>query len=255
MDEDEITDVIRKVLAGNPRSSRAWCANSGCRCARSSTRGCRMRRMPRISRRKPSSRPSADWRNSTPPIVRSLAHRHRAAPRARAFPLDRPPPPGQPAFPRGMPGKDRSRTRGIEGEIGRDPLKRLMDCVEKLPERMRQVIRARLRGENGSMAGETPQHHARRHLHAPIARQRPFEGLHDERKLMNTEPTLAKLLEGWLDDGLSEAEDRRTCCASSTRRGTAPPLRRTGGDARRDPRGGGCQSALAGLVRSAGSRR
>lgn len=40
----------------------------------------------------------------------------------------------------------------IEGELGRDPLKRLMDCVEKLPERMRQVIRARLRGENGSMA-------------------------------------------------------------------------------------------------------
>ncbi|MEY3898345.1 MAG: polymerase sigma-E factor [Verrucomicrobiota bacterium] len=38
----------------------------------------------------------------------------------------------------------------IEGEIGRDPLKRLMDCVEKLPERMRQVIRARLRGEDGS---------------------------------------------------------------------------------------------------------
>jgi RNA polymerase sigma-70 factor (ECF subfamily) len=40
----------------------------------------------------------------------------------------------------------------IERENGRDPLKRLMDCVEKLPERMRQLIRARLRGEDGSMA-------------------------------------------------------------------------------------------------------
>jgi RNA polymerase sigma-70 factor (ECF subfamily) len=40
--------------------------------------------------------------------------------------------------------------RGVEGEIGQDPLKRLMGCVEKLPERMRQVIRARLRGDNGS---------------------------------------------------------------------------------------------------------
>jgi RNA polymerase sigma-70 factor, ECF subfamily len=42
----------------------------------------------------------------------------------------------------------------IEGEFGRDPLTRLMDCVEKLPERMRQVIRARLRGEDGSMAAK-----------------------------------------------------------------------------------------------------
>jgi len=42
----------------------------------------------------------------------------------------------------------------IEGQFGRDPLKRLMDCVEKLPERMRQVIRARLRGEDGSMAAK-----------------------------------------------------------------------------------------------------
>jgi RNA polymerase sigma-70 factor, ECF subfamily len=41
-----------------------------------------------------------------------------------------------------------------EGKFGRDPLKRLMDCVEKLPERMRQVIRARLRGEDGSMAAK-----------------------------------------------------------------------------------------------------
>ncbi len=39
---------------------------------------------------------------------------------------------------------------GLEEETGHDPLKRLMDCVEKLPERMRQVIRARLRGEDGS---------------------------------------------------------------------------------------------------------
>ena len=38
----------------------------------------------------------------------------------------------------------------IEEETGREPLARLMDCVEKLPERMRQVIRARLRGEDGS---------------------------------------------------------------------------------------------------------
>jgi len=38
----------------------------------------------------------------------------------------------------------------IEEEIGHAPLKRLMDCVEKLPERMRQVIRARLRGEDGT---------------------------------------------------------------------------------------------------------
>jgi DNA-directed RNA polymerase specialized sigma24 family protein len=29
-----------------------------------------------------------------------------------------------------------------------------MDCVEKLPERMRQLIRARLRGEDGSMAAK-----------------------------------------------------------------------------------------------------
>jgi DNA-directed RNA polymerase specialized sigma24 family protein len=29
-----------------------------------------------------------------------------------------------------------------------------MDCVEKLPERMRQVIRARLRGDNGSIAAK-----------------------------------------------------------------------------------------------------
>jgi RNA polymerase sigma-70 factor (ECF subfamily) len=43
---------------------------------------------------------------------------------------------------------------GIETETGHDPLKRLMDCVEKLPERMRQVIRARLRGEDGSMAAK-----------------------------------------------------------------------------------------------------
>lgn len=42
----------------------------------------------------------------------------------------------------------------VEGEFGQDPLKRLMDCVEKLPERMRQVIRARLRGENGSIAAK-----------------------------------------------------------------------------------------------------
>jgi RNA polymerase sigma-70 factor, ECF subfamily len=41
-----------------------------------------------------------------------------------------------------------------EGRFGGDPVKRLMDCVEKLPERMRQVIRARLRGENGSMAAK-----------------------------------------------------------------------------------------------------
>jgi RNA polymerase sigma-70 factor, ECF subfamily len=42
----------------------------------------------------------------------------------------------------------------IERETGPDPLKRLMDCVEKLPERMRQVIRARLRGEDGSAAAQ-----------------------------------------------------------------------------------------------------
>ncbi len=40
----------------------------------------------------------------------------------------------------------------VEEEIGHEPLKRLMDCVEKLPERMRQVIRARLRGDDGSKA-------------------------------------------------------------------------------------------------------
>ncbi len=40
----------------------------------------------------------------------------------------------------------------IERETGIDPLKRLMDCVEKLPERMRLLIRARLRGEDGSMS-------------------------------------------------------------------------------------------------------
>jgi RNA polymerase sigma-70 factor (ECF subfamily) len=42
----------------------------------------------------------------------------------------------------------------VEGEFGGDPLTRLMDCVEKLPERMRQVIRARLRGEDGSMVAK-----------------------------------------------------------------------------------------------------
>ena len=42
----------------------------------------------------------------------------------------------------------------IERETGEESLKRLMDCVEKLPERMRQVIRARLRGEDGSMAAK-----------------------------------------------------------------------------------------------------
>jgi RNA polymerase sigma-70 factor (ECF subfamily) len=40
--------------------------------------------------------------------------------------------------------------QAVEEEIGHEPLKRLMDCVEKLPERMRQVIRGRLRGEDGS---------------------------------------------------------------------------------------------------------
>lgn len=40
--------------------------------------------------------------------------------------------------------------QAVEEEIGHEPLKRLMDCVEKLPERMRQVIRARLRGADGS---------------------------------------------------------------------------------------------------------
>jgi hypothetical protein len=29
-----------------------------------------------------------------------------------------------------------------------------MDCVEKLPERMRQVIRARLRGEDGTKTAD-----------------------------------------------------------------------------------------------------
>jgi len=38
----------------------------------------------------------------------------------------------------------------IEQETDHEALNRLMDCVEKLPERMRQVIRARLRGEDGS---------------------------------------------------------------------------------------------------------
>ena len=39
---------------------------------------------------------------------------------------------------------------GIQQDAGNDALKRLMACVEKLPERMRQVIRARLRGEDGT---------------------------------------------------------------------------------------------------------
>ena len=38
----------------------------------------------------------------------------------------------------------------IEEETGPDAIRRLMNCVEKLPERIRQVIRARLRGEDGS---------------------------------------------------------------------------------------------------------
>ena len=40
----------------------------------------------------------------------------------------------------------------VEEETRHATLRRLMDCVEKLPERMRQVIRARLRGEDGSDA-------------------------------------------------------------------------------------------------------
>jgi RNA polymerase sigma-70 factor, ECF subfamily len=44
--------------------------------------------------------------------------------------------------------------REAEMEISGDPLRRLMDCVEKLPERMRQVIRARLRGEEGARVAE-----------------------------------------------------------------------------------------------------
>lgn len=39
---------------------------------------------------------------------------------------------------------------GMQHEAGNDALKRLMDCVEKLPERMRQVIRARMRAEDGT---------------------------------------------------------------------------------------------------------
>ena len=39
---------------------------------------------------------------------------------------------------------------GIQQDTGNESLKRLMGCVEKLPERMRQVIRARLRGEDGT---------------------------------------------------------------------------------------------------------
>ncbi len=42
----------------------------------------------------------------------------------------------------------------VEEQTGREPLKRLMDCVEKLPERMRMVIRARLRNEDGSTTAE-----------------------------------------------------------------------------------------------------
>jgi len=38
----------------------------------------------------------------------------------------------------------------FDEETGQDAIKRLMDCVEKLPARVRQVIRARLRGEDGS---------------------------------------------------------------------------------------------------------
>lgn len=38
----------------------------------------------------------------------------------------------------------------VEEKTGHEMLNRLMACVEKLPERMRQVIRARLRGEDGS---------------------------------------------------------------------------------------------------------
>lgn len=38
-----------------------------------------------------------------------------------------------------------------ESEAGGESIRRLMDCVEKLPEKMRQVVRARLRGEEGSM--------------------------------------------------------------------------------------------------------
>lgn len=42
----------------------------------------------------------------------------------------------------------------IEAETSHESLKRLMDCVEKLPERMRQVIRARLRGVDGTMTAQ-----------------------------------------------------------------------------------------------------
>jgi RNA polymerase sigma-70 factor (ECF subfamily) len=37
-----------------------------------------------------------------------------------------------------------------EHETSHEALRRLMNCVEELPERMRQVVRARLRGDDGS---------------------------------------------------------------------------------------------------------
>ncbi|MCU0750160.1 MAG: sigma-70 family RNA polymerase sigma factor [Akkermansiaceae bacterium] len=43
-----------------------------------------------------------------------------------------------------------SELDGMQQDAGNDALKRLMDCVEKLPERMRQVIRARMRAEDGT---------------------------------------------------------------------------------------------------------
>jgi RNA polymerase sigma-70 factor (ECF subfamily) len=47
-----------------------------------------------------------------------------------------------------------SELREIESATGHDALQRLMACVEKLPERMRMVIRARMQGENGSMVAQ-----------------------------------------------------------------------------------------------------
>lgn len=80
-----------------------------------------------------------------------MAHRHRPPPGARPFPRTGRRQRANERFREECLATIKAELNEIEGETGRDALKRLMACVEKLPERMRMVIRARLRGENGSM--------------------------------------------------------------------------------------------------------
>lgn len=44
---------------------------------------------------------------------------------------------------------------GVEQDRKQEQLTRLMECVEQLPERMRKVVRGRLRGEEGAQTAES----------------------------------------------------------------------------------------------------